>query len=161
GAIAGADKERVIRFDDDEVIDANGGDEFRGAVEKIARSIERLPRARENIFVWLLGEQLVDGGPGANVAPTNFSREDEDLRRAGLLGGALDDGVIHGNVFEFLINSAEFLFVSASADRGSEFFKFGMRFGEMALEIVEESRNAPEEHSGVPLIVSARNVLLR
>src|SRR6266850_909740 len=42
GAVAGDDEERVGGFDDDEVVDTDGGDEFRGAVEEIAGRVERV-----------------------------------------------------------------------------------------------------------------------
>src|SRR5262249_41034832 len=98
---------------------------------------------------------------GADVAPADVGWDDADLRFTGLFGGTFEDCVIHGNVFEFGIDSAEFLLVQASADRGGEFFELGVSFWKMTLEIVEESRDTPEEHSGVPLIVATGNVFLR
>src|SRR5579859_2118531 len=107
-AVAGNDEERVGGFDDNEIIDADGGDEFRRAVEQIAGGVERVAFASENIFAGFFGEQFVDGGPGADVAPADFSGDDENLRRAGLLRGVFQDGVIHGNIFELGIDGAKF-----------------------------------------------------
>jgi len=36
----------------------------------------------------------------------------------------------------------------------SQLFEISVRFWEMALEIVEERRDAPEEHAGIPVIVA-------
>src|SRR5882724_3384242 len=99
GAVAGDDEERVGGFDDDEVVDTDGGDEFRGAVEEIAGRVERVAGADENIFSGLLGEEFIHGGPGADIAPADFCGDDEDLWRAGLLRGAFEDGVIHRDIF--------------------------------------------------------------
>ena len=40
GAIAGADEDGVGRFDDDEVFDADGRDEFRGTPEEISEGVK-------------------------------------------------------------------------------------------------------------------------
>ncbi len=122
GAIARADKESVRRFDDDEVVDADGSDEFRWAPEEVARGVKHVARAGENVFAVFLGEEFVDGCPGADIAPGDFRWDDKNLRRAGLLRGALENRVVDGNVFEFGINRAKFLFVSTRTNEAGKFF---------------------------------------
>ena len=78
GAVAGADEESVGGFDDDEAGDADGDDIFIGAPEEIAFGIERVTRPGKNIFGGMLGEEFVNRGPGADIAPAHFGGDDED-----------------------------------------------------------------------------------
>ena len=68
GAVAGADEKCVRGFDDDEVFDADRGDEFARAVEEIAGRVEPVSRPTEDVFAWLLREKLVHCGPRPNIA---------------------------------------------------------------------------------------------
>jgi len=47
---ARTNEKRVGGFDDDKIVNADGGDEFGRAVEEIAGSVECVARASENIF---------------------------------------------------------------------------------------------------------------
>ena len=116
GAVAGDDEEGVWSFDDDEAFDAYCGDEFAGAVKEIAGSVESVASTGKDVFAGLFGQEFINGVPGADIAPADFSGDDEDLWRIGLLRGAFEDGVVHGNVFELGIDGAEFFLVGASAD---------------------------------------------
>jgi len=75
-----------------------------------------------------------------------------------MLSGTLENGVIHGDVFEFGINGAKFLFVLACANERGDFFHFGVRRGQVPFEIFEKRFHAPEEHSGVPMEIAVGDV---
>src|SRR5215470_17131233 len=58
GAFAGTHEERVGRFDDDEIFDTDGSDEFAGAPEKIAGGVEGKGSAGGNVVAGLGGEEV-------------------------------------------------------------------------------------------------------
>ena len=107
GAIARTNQQGVGRLHDDEIVNADGGDEFARAPEEISRGVERQAWTGENILAWLFGEKFVDRGPGADVAPADFGGNDEDARLALLASGGFEDGVVDGNIFELRIDGAE------------------------------------------------------
>ena len=55
GAVAGTEEQGVVGFDEDEVVDTDGSDEFRGAPEIVAFGIEGEDRAGGNVGAGLLG----------------------------------------------------------------------------------------------------------
>src|SRR6266849_10206381 len=82
GAVARADEQRVGSLDDDQVAHANRGHEFRRAPQIIAFRIERVTLPGENILAVFLCQQLIDGSPGADVAPASFAGDIIHARRA-------------------------------------------------------------------------------
>jgi len=105
GAVTGADQQGVGCFDHDEAGNADCSDVFAGAPEEIAFGIERVAGSGKNIFRGMLGEEFVNRGPGADVAPTHFGGDDEDAQGAGALSGAFEDGVIDRNIFESWVDA--------------------------------------------------------
>src|SRR5277367_6798373 len=104
GAAAGAEEEGVVGFDQDQVMDAEGGNEFFGGPEKIARGVGGESGAGGKVSAGF-GEQLVYGVPGADVAPADGGGDDGH-RNVGIAGFAsgFDEGVIDRDIFELGIN---------------------------------------------------------
>src|SRR5277367_7124919 len=102
GAAAGAEEDGVVGFDQDHIVDAEGGDEFFRGPEKISGGVFGEGGAGGKVGTGL-GEHLVDGVPGADVAPADVGGDDGDGDGgaavwgaggcAGFAGG-FDDGVI-------------------------------------------------------------------
>src|SRR5215468_5437212 len=59
GAVAGTDEKGVGSLDDDEVFDADSGDEFARAPKKIAGSVEGEGSIGRNVVAGLRGEEIV------------------------------------------------------------------------------------------------------
>src|ERR1700689_2527098 len=98
--VTGAEEQRVVGFDEDEIADADGGDKFLRAPEIVAVGIERERSASGNIRAALRRQNFVTGTPGADVAPTYLSGNHKHARRATSTRGRLHDGVIHRNIFQ-------------------------------------------------------------
>src|SRR5580692_5848580 len=160
-AVAGDDQKRVGSFYDNEVADADGGDEFRRAVEKIAGGIESQAVTGHDVVAGVFCEEFVDRGPGADVAPADVGGDDVYLRRAFLARRVFEDCIVDGNVFQSRIYGAQAALVGFLADGFSQRFESFMRFGKKALQVVEKRRDAPEKHACVPLIVARSDVLFR
>jgi hypothetical protein len=164
GVVAGAEEDGVAGFDEDEVADADGSDEFFGSPEKIAGGIGGETGTGGGVSLRRIGEKLEDGGPGADVAPADFgwNHKDAGRNRSGdiFFGGnaavdfsaasGLHDGVVDGDALEFGVDAAKGGGVAGSADGFGKFFELGIGFREVALKVREKSGDAPEKHAGVP-----------
>src|ERR1700723_3387354 len=136
GATARAEEDGVVGFDQNQIADAEGGDEFLRGPEKIPGGIKSEGWAGGEISA-RLGEQFVDGVPGADVTPADFrgdyrnasprktSRRSSFVarRRCGLtaFGGGFVDCVIHRNVFELRVDFLQRRSVPARTDGFREF----------------------------------------
>ena len=105
------------------------------------------------------GEEFVDGGPGADVAPTDFGGDYENFGSSLVARGGLEDGVVDGDAFEFGIDFFKLGFVGTFADVGGESFEGGIRFGKEIFQVFEKGGDAPEKHAGVPMKIAGGNVL--
>src|ERR1700689_3594500 len=79
--VTGAEEQRVVGFDEDEIADADGGDKFLRAPEIVTAGIERERRARGNIRAALRRQKFVNSGPRTDVAPTDLGGNHKDARR--------------------------------------------------------------------------------
>src|SRR6266853_710570 len=160
-AVARAEKQSVLGFDDNEIANPDRGDEFLGTPQEIAARIERHEASGGYVFSGFARQQFVDSGPGADVAPAYFSGQNKNAWRGGTARRRFENRVVHGNVFKLGIGVRE----RARVSRGSYFARQThqriMSFRQKLLEIAQERRNAPEEHSCVPIVASGRNVFSR
>ena len=95
----------IRRFNHDEVMYADGGDEFIGTPKEIACGVECMAVAGKDIFVSLPCDKFVYGGPGADVAPTNLRGNHENAAGAFFTRGALQNSKVHRNIFELSVDS--------------------------------------------------------
>src|ERR1700740_1224007 len=72
----------------------------------------------------------------------------------------LEDGVVYGNIFDGAINSTQFALVYERSDRIRKMFNRFVSIRKIFLEIFQERGNAPEKHSGVPVVIAGSNVFL-
>src|SRR6266853_3457878 len=160
-AVARAEQQCVLGFDDNEIANPDRGDEFLGTPQEIAARIERHEASGGYVFSGFARQQFVDSGPGADVAPAYFSGQNKNAWRGGTARRRFENRVVHGNVFKLGIGVRE----RARVSRGSYFARQThqriMSFRQKLLEIAQERRNAPEEHSRVPIVASGRNVFSR
>src|ERR1700735_4544946 len=63
GAVARTDEDGVVCFHDDQIMDADGGDEFPRSPEVISAGVERKGRAGGNVRAAVRREQIVNRAP--------------------------------------------------------------------------------------------------
>src|SRR5713226_3336977 len=160
-AVTGAEQQGLLGFDDDEITNPDRCNELLRAPQEITARVERHESSGRNVFSGLAREQFVDGGPGADVAPTHFCGQDKNTWRGGTARGRFENRVVHGNVFKLGIDVRERARVSRSSDFARQTHQGIMSFRQKLLEIAQEGRNAPEKHSRVPIVASGRNVFSR
>ena len=134
GAVARADQQSVGGVDDDQIANAHRRDELVRAPEEVARGVERKEAARRNVFAWLCGEQFVDGGPGADVAPADGGGKDEDRAAAAVARGGFEDGIVDGDVFELRIDAAQSGVIARRANGVGQAQERGVSLRQKALE---------------------------
>src|SRR5437016_937616 len=159
-AAARADEQRIGRLDDDEVAHTNRRHEFRRAPQKIAFRVERVTLPGKDILDAFLCQQLVDGSPGANIAPAHFRRNHKHARRSLRARGRLKNGIVHGNILELRIDGAQLALVISGSDEFSESFQRRVCLWQKTFQVLQEGRNPPVKHPGVPVIVSRSKVFL-
>src|SRR5712691_4712361 len=106
-AVARAEKQSVLGFDDDEITNPDRCNELLRAPQEITARVERHESSGRNVFSGLARQQFVDGGPGANVAPAYFSGQNKNAWRGGTARGRFENRVVHGNVFKLGVNARE------------------------------------------------------
>src|SRR5438477_12983606 len=100
GAVARADKQRIWCLNHHQITDADRGNEFGRAPEKIAFRIKRVALSGKDVLAALLCQQFINGCPGANIAPAHFCRNHKNARRSLDASGGFEHGVGPGNIFE-------------------------------------------------------------
>lgn len=93
GLIAVEDEEGVGSVDDDEVLDAEQGDEFTGGIDVAAGGILKEGIGAGGIAGGIVLLEFVDGAPGADIIPAEFRGGDAD---DGFF--FFEDGVVDGDV---------------------------------------------------------------
>src|SRR4051812_22983273 len=79
---ARGDEQGVIHINDDEVLHSDYGDKFLRRMDKISVGLERVALfSADNILSFAIGRMLVEGGPGAEVVPSEVRG---DAIKAGL-----------------------------------------------------------------------------
>src|SRR6266581_4926798 len=132
-------------------------------LHNLADILRAVARAEQQCVLGFNHDEIAnsDGGEGANVAPAYFSGQDKNAWRGGTARRRFENRVVHGNVFKLGIDARERARVSRSSDFARQTHQGIMSFRQKLLEIAQEGRNAPEEHSRVPIVASGRNVFSR
>src|SRR6266550_2842712 len=71
-AVAWAEQQRILGFDDDQIANSDGGDKLLGAPQEIAVGVERREASGGYIFSGFARQQLIHGCPGADIAPAHL-----------------------------------------------------------------------------------------
>src|ERR1700719_272090 len=121
-AMARAYQQCVRSFDHDEIADADSGNEFCGAPNKIAFGFEHVACAGEDIVMCGSRGLFVDRGPRTNIAPADVGGNHENAGGAFFASDGFENGVVYGNIFQPRINGAKFTFVFACAEGAGEHF---------------------------------------
>ncbi len=105
---------------------------------------------------------LVERGPGAEVVPSEIGGDAVEAGGMLALGGArLEHGIVHADVLalgiELLEGGVELLRPPAFGD----LLEIGRGLREVLAQRVGERARAPDEHAGVPEIISGGDELFR
>src|SRR2546430_8654515 len=101
---------------------------------------------------------LINGGPGADIAPAYLRGNHEHTRRPFDTRSGLENSIVHGDVLELRIDGAQLTFVATRSNKFCEPFQSGVRLRQKTLQILQERGGPPEKHSGVPVIISGSSV---
>ncbi|MBV9280318.1 MAG: MFS transporter, partial [Chloroflexi bacterium] len=151
GAGARHDQDDVVRVHHDQVPHADGRDQPIAGGEQAVVGVERGVPAGNGVAVLVVLHHVVERGPVADVAPAEVHRQGHDV------GHLLHDGVVDGDVRDLLVGLLQCGPAAALAGRREPLV--GLR--ELLTERVQEFARAPDEHAGVPDVVSGLEVLPR
>src|SRR6516162_3155365 len=162
GALAGTDQERVCGFHHHQITDSDGGDKLVRAPQEIPLRVERFPWPVENVLTVVTCHQLVNRSPRAYVAPADVRGNDKNGSFATAFGtrSFFEDGVIHRYVLQASVDPLQLRRVTSPRDVLCKLLHGLVRRWQKPPEGLQKCRNAPEEHSGIPLIHSGRQVFL-
>src|SRR5256885_14932467 len=107
GAVARADKQRIWCLNHHQITDADRGNEFGRAPEKIAFRIKRVALSGKDILAAFLCQQFINGCPGANIAPAHFCRNHKNARRSLDASGGVGERGGHRKNFLVLVKRRE------------------------------------------------------
>ncbi len=158
GAVAGTNQERIGSLHHHQIGNSYRSDEFRGTPNEVPGGIQRKHTSGGNICAATFGQKFVNGGPGADIAPTDLRRNDKYWSVPGITRGWLEQGVIDRNIFQARIFATKRRRVTGCADCFRKAHQRRMRFGQMMLETFKESGDTPEKHSRIPEITSRGDV---
>src|SRR5208337_2025103 len=100
-------EQRIRRINHHKVTHADGRDEFIRTPQEIALGIDGMTFTCKNILAGMLCDEFIDRSPRADVAPADVRGDHKDPAGAIFARGVFQDGVVHGDILEFPVNSLQ------------------------------------------------------
>src|ERR1019366_456110 len=161
---ARGDQQRIVGFDDDQVLHPHDCDELPLGVNEVPLRIQgKAPLGDDDIISVALAQvaMFIERRPGAKVVPSEVCLDAVNVRLVLALGGAgLEYGIIHADVFALGIKFGEGLLEAATSVTGRNFFQQRRRVRQMLTQRIGEGARTPNEHSAVPEEISRLDELL-
>src|ERR1017187_7576788 len=162
---ARGDQQRIVGFDDDQVLHPHDCDELPLGVNEVSLRIQGKALLRDDDIVSVVlacVAMFVKRGPGTQVVPSEVCRNAVDVRLAFvLLGAGFEHGVVDTDVLAFRIEFGEGLVEAASSVTPRNFLQQRRCIRQMFTEGVGEGARTPNEHSAVPEEISSLDELFR
>lgn len=146
-------------FDDNEIFDADGGDETTLGEDEAVGGVFEHDLALKHVARIIFGADFPEGIPGADIAPPGTHRDYDDVAQFGVLGEVLHDGVVDGvgGAFGegFGIHADEIVILLGTFDCGfAGLGNFRLEGGEG----FEPDAGAEHEDAGIPEVVTSSDV---
>src|ERR1019366_1411088 len=162
---ARGDQQRIVGFDDDQVLHPHDCDELPLGVNEVPLRIQRKVLIGDYdigaIFLACVA-MFVKRGPGAQVVPSEVCRNAVDVRLAFALRGArFEHGIVDTDVLALGIKFCEGLVEAASSVAPRNLLQQRRCVRQMFPQRVGEGARTPNEHPAVPKEISSLDELLR
>lgn len=154
----GGDEDGVVGEDDDAVVDSDESDEgtVLGAtvVDDVVGGIDLDEVTDGGIAGIVVGDMACEGGPGAEVIPSEGTVGDDDI------GGFFEEGVVDADLADLGVFGGEDLAEVGRTDGGGlePTETGGVHVGLVGLEALGDGIEGPDEHAGVPAVIAGGEV---